>query len=50
MKMQPLRFLLTMVLGLALAATAMAQLPPTTSRGFGHGSAQPGQHRGPAWL
>jgi len=35
MKMQPLRFLLAMVLGLALAATAMAQLPPTTSGGSG---------------
>ena len=35
MKMQPLRFLLTMVLGLTLAATAMAQSPPTTSGGSG---------------
>ena len=35
MKMQPFRFLLTMVLGLALAATAMAQAPPTTSGGSG---------------
>ena len=35
MKMQPLRFLLTMALGLALAATAMAQAPPTTSGGSG---------------
>ena len=35
MKMQPFRFLLTMLLGLALAATAMAQAPPTTSGGSG---------------
>jgi YHS domain-containing protein len=35
MKTQPFRFLLTMLLGLALAATAMAQAPPTTSGGSG---------------
>jgi YHS domain-containing protein len=35
MKTQPFRFLLTMLLGLALAATALAQAPPTTSGGSG---------------
>jgi YHS domain-containing protein len=35
MKMQPFRLWFTLLLGLALAATALAQAPPTTSGGSG---------------
>ena len=35
MKMHPLKFWLTLVVGFSLAAAAMAQAPPTTSGGSG---------------